>query len=151
MRTSRGMGAMRTSKMPTGRTITRKDNPDTVRMFGAGGSAKKSIPREEPSRPLTAEEMRRARPKPDGVKVPDRLFQGESERGDDLIRDKKAKGGKVIWIKGAIKTPGALRKQLGVGKGEKIPANKLAKAAKASGKLGRRARFAQTLAGMKKR
>ncbi len=49
------------------------------------------------------------------------------------------------WIAGAIKKPGALRKSLGVKKGEKIPAKKLAKAAKAGGKLGRRARLAQTL------
>lgn len=34
------------------------------------------------------------------------------------------------WIKKAIKNPGALHKKLGVPKGEKIPAKKLAKAAK---------------------
>ena len=56
------------------------------------------------------------------------------------------KGG---WIKGAIKKPGALHEQLHVPKGEKIPAKKLAKAAKAPGKLGQRARLAQTLKGMK--
>ncbi len=32
------------------------------------------------------------------------------------------------WIKGAIKHPGALRKSLGVKKGEKIPKGKLEKA-----------------------
>ena len=32
------------------------------------------------------------------------------------------------WIAGAIKKPGALRKKLGVKKGEKIPLNKLKKA-----------------------
>ena len=54
------------------------------------------------------------------------------------------------WIAGAIKKPGALRKELGV-KGDKpIPAKKLAKAAKAPGKLGRRARLAQTLRKLKK-
>lgn len=53
------------------------------------------------------------------------------------------------WIQGAIKKPGALRKELGVKAGEKIPAKKLAKAAKAPGKLGQRARLAQTLKGMK--
>ena len=62
-----------------------------------------------------------------------------------------AKGGKTKWIQKAIKKPGALREQLGVPKGEKIPAKKLAKAAKAPGKLGQRARFAQTLAGMRKK
>jgi hypothetical protein len=49
------------------------------------------------------------------------------------------------WIQKAIKKPGALRSELGVKKGNKIPASKLAKAAKAPGKLGQRARFAETL------
>jgi hypothetical protein len=49
------------------------------------------------------------------------------------------------WIAGAIKHPGALHKQLGVPQGKKIPAGKLAKAAKAKGTLGRRARLAETL------
>jgi hypothetical protein len=49
------------------------------------------------------------------------------------------------WIAGAIKAPGSLRKSLGV-KGDKpIPAKKLAAAAKAPGKMGQRARLAQTL------
>lgn len=54
------------------------------------------------------------------------------------------------WIAGAIKKPGALKKELGVKAGEKIPAGKLAKAAKAPGKMGQRARLAQTLKGLKK-
>lgn len=49
------------------------------------------------------------------------------------------------WIKGAIKHHGALRRELGVKQGEKIPAKKLAKAAKQGGKLGQRARLAMTL------
>jgi hypothetical protein len=53
------------------------------------------------------------------------------------------------WIAGAIKKPGALRKQLGAKEGQPIPAKKLAKAASAPGKLGQRARLAQTLKGMK--
>jgi hypothetical protein len=60
----------------------------------------------------------------------------------------KAKGGK--WIQKAIKKPGALRAQLGAKKGEPIPAGKLAAAAKKPGKLGQRARLAQTLKKMKK-
>ena len=56
------------------------------------------------------------------------------------------KGG---WIKDAIKKPGALHEQLGVPKGQKIPAKKLATAAKAPGKLGQRARLAETLKGLK--
>jgi hypothetical protein len=49
------------------------------------------------------------------------------------------------WIKGAIKKPGALREALGVKKGETIPAAKLAAVAKKPGKMGQRARLAQTL------
>jgi hypothetical protein len=55
-----------------------------------------------------------------------------------MAKDKK-------WISGAIKKPGALHKQMGVPEGKKIPTGKLAKAAKAGGKLGQRARLAQTL------
>jgi hypothetical protein len=61
-----------------------------------------------------------------------------------------AKGGKANWIAGAIKNKGALHKQLGVPEGEKIPAKKLAKAADKPGKLGQRARLAETLKGFKK-
>ena len=53
------------------------------------------------------------------------------------------------WIQKAIKKPGALHKQLGVPQGKKIPASKLAAAAKKPGKLGQRARLAQTLKGFK--
>ncbi len=53
------------------------------------------------------------------------------------------------WIQKAIKKPGALRKSLGVKKGKKIPAKKLAAAAKKGGKLGQRARLAQTLKKMR--
>lgn len=50
------------------------------------------------------------------------------------------------WIAGAIKKPNALRKSMGVKEGDKpIPAGKLAAAAKKPGKMGQRARLAQTL------
>jgi hypothetical protein len=49
------------------------------------------------------------------------------------------------WIAGAIKKPGALHRQLGVPEGKKIPAGKLSAAASKGGKLGQRARLAQTL------
>lgn len=49
------------------------------------------------------------------------------------------------WIAEAIKKPGALRKALKVKEGQTIPAEKLAKAVKAPGKMGQRARLAQTL------
>ena len=54
------------------------------------------------------------------------------------------------WIQKAIKKPGALHKELHVPEGKKIPAKKLAAAAKKPGKLGQRARLAETLKGMKK-
>lgn len=51
------------------------------------------------------------------------------------------------FIAGAIKHPGALHKEMGVPMGQKIPAGKLAAAAKKPGKLGQRARLAQTMRG----
>ena len=90
MMPSRGMGDIAPSKMPKGKTIERKDDPNKVEAFAKGG-----------------------------------------------------------WIKDAIKKPGSLRKALGAKKGEPIPAGKLAKAAKAPGKLGQRARLAETLKGLK--
>lgn len=58
------------------------------------------------------------------------------------------KGGK--WIGKAIKKPGALHEDLGVAKDKPIPAKKLAKAAKEKGKVGARARLAETLRGLRK-
>ena len=54
------------------------------------------------------------------------------------------------WIKGAIKHPGALHRALGIPEGHKIGAARIAKAAKQGGKIGREARFAQTLSKMHK-
>jgi hypothetical protein len=54
------------------------------------------------------------------------------------------------WIQKAIKKPGALRKALDAKEGQPIPAKKLAAAAKKPGKMGQRARLAQTLKGLKK-
>jgi len=95
MRPSRGMGAMRASKMPGKKIIKRKDNPDDVAVY--------------------------------------------------------AKGGKANFIQKAIKKPGALRAELGTPEGKKIPAKKLAAAAKKPGKLGQRARFAQLLGRLRKK
>jgi hypothetical protein len=94
MRPSRGMGDMNPSKMPKGKTITRKDDPNKVSMY--------------------------------------------------------AKGGSTSFIQKAIKKPGALHEALGVPKDKKIPAKKLAAAAKKPGKIGQRARFAEILKGFKK-
>ena len=54
------------------------------------------------------------------------------------------------FIKGAIKRPGQLHRDLGVPEGKKIPAARLSSAAKRPGKVGQRARFAQTLKGLNK-
>lgn len=75
-----------------------------------------------------------------------KVTQADILKGRGVETAKKggmAKGGK--FIQEAIKKPGALRASLGVKEGKTIPAGKLAKAAKAPGKLGQRARFAQTL------
>ena len=58
---------------------------------------------------------------------------------------------KKKWIQDAIKPQnvGKLRSALGVKEGKTIPAKKLAAAAKKPGKMGQRARLAQTLKKMK--
>lgn len=69
------------------------------------------------------------------------------KRRDNTDFTEYAKGG---WIKGAIKKPGALRESLGVKEGQTIPAKKLAAAAGKPGKMGQRARLAQTLSKLRK-
>lgn len=54
------------------------------------------------------------------------------------------------WIKSAISKPGALKKELHVPAGKKIPAKKLEAAAKKGGKIGARARLAETLKSLNK-
>lgn len=53
------------------------------------------------------------------------------------------------FIQSAIKKPGQLHRDLHVPQGEKIPAAKLEAAASKGGKIGQRARFAETLKGMR--
>lgn len=57
------------------------------------------------------------------------------------------------WIQKALRggNRGALHRQLGVPEGKKIPLTTLRKAAKAPGKLGRRARLALTLRGLRRK
>ena len=69
-------------------------------------------------------------------------------RGGRNVSAKKKK--KKNWIPKNLKK-GALRKSLGVKEGKKIPAKKLAAAAKKPGKLGQRARLAQTFKKMNRR
>ena len=53
------------------------------------------------------------------------------------------------WIKGAIKHPGALHRELGVPQGDKIPKAKIEKAAHSDNPtLAKRARVAETLSSM---
>ena len=87
-------------------------------------------------------------------KFPDLTGDGEVTKAD-VLKAKgvfkaggMAKGGK--GIQEAIKKPGALRSALGAKEGKPIPAGKLAAAAKKPGKMGQRARLAQTLKGLKK-
>ncbi len=85
-------------------------------------------------------------------KFPDLTGDGKVTQADVLkgrgVEGMK-KGGSTKWIQSAIKKPGALRSALGVKEGKPIPAKKLAAAAKKPGKMGQRARLAQTLKKMK--
>ena len=54
------------------------------------------------------------------------------------------------WIQKANIKKGALRSQLGIKKGKKIPLSKLKSAAKKGGKLGKRANLALTFRNMRK-
>ena len=87
-------------------------------------------------------------------KFPDLTGDGEVTKKDILkargVEGFKKGGSTSKWIQEAVKKPGALRKALGAKKGEPIPAKKLAAAAKKPGKMGQRARLAQTLKGLKK-
>ena len=71
-------------------------------------------------------------------------------RGGRKVAAKKKKKQKKNWIPKNLKK-GALRKSLGVKEGKKIPAKKLAAAAKKPGKLGQRGRLAQTFKKMNRR
>ena len=55
------------------------------------------------------------------------------------------------WIKGAIKKPGQLHRDLGVAQGKKIPDSKIEAAEKRGGAVGKRARLAETLKGLRKK
>lgn len=55
------------------------------------------------------------------------------------------------WIKGAIKRPGQLHRDLGVPQGKKIPRGRIQAAAKGSGKTAQRARLALLLSRLRGR
>ena len=54
------------------------------------------------------------------------------------------------FIAGAIKRPGQLHRDLGVPQGKKIPEGMIQAAAQKPGKVGQRARFAETLKGLRR-
>lgn len=58
---------------------------------------------------------------------------------------------KKNWIQDAIKKPGALHEELHVPMDKKIPQAKLKKAEKKGGKIGKRARLAETLSKLRKK
>ena len=73
----------------------------------------------------------------------------EAEKHNKKLGEEAEQVTEKNWIAGAIKKKGALRKALHVPAGEDIPASKLEKAEHAKGKLGRRARLAATLKGLR--
>jgi hypothetical protein len=73
----------------------------------------------------------------------------QTKEDHDERREHREK--KTNFIAGAIKHPGALRKELHVKKGHKIPVAKLEKTSHAKGKEGKRARLAMTLRKLRKR
>jgi len=77
------------------------------------------------------------------------LYSGEQLKR--LERGYKKGGSPKKWIGKAIEKPGALRKSLGVKKGETIPEKKLEAASEKGGKLGKRARLAETLKRMNRK
>lgn len=132
---------MKPSKMPGKKIIKRKDKPQDVEMYAKGGKVglyANIHAKQARIKAGSGEKMRKVGAK--GAPTAEAFMQSAKTA-------KSAKGG---WIKDAIKKPGALHEQMGVPAGKKIPAKALAKAAKAPGKLGQRARFAQVLKGFKK-
>ena len=70
-------------------------------------------------------------------------------KGEALMRARKR--GQKRFIQSAIKKPGSLHTALGVPQGQKIPPSKIAAAASKGGNLGQKARFAQVLAGIRRK
>jgi hypothetical protein len=85
--------------------------------------------------------------------LPIKAGEESGESVDDVTSDESDSmdEAKKKWIQKAISKPGALKKSLHVPTGEKIPASKLAAAAKKGGKVGQRARLAMTLSKLKKK
>jgi len=91
----------------------------------------------------------------DNDQLPPSMETGQEDNLGEITfeQSKEIEETKKKWIQNAIKPgkKGALHKQLGVPQGQKIPADKLAAAAKKGGKVGQRARLAMTLKKLKKK
>jgi hypothetical protein len=87
-----------------------------------------------------------AKKKKRGLRPASAVAKSEQDASHKMYKKSKKKN----FIADAIKHPGMLHKELGIKAGKKIPAKTLSKAASKGGKLGQRARFAQTLKGLKK-
>jgi hypothetical protein len=91
----------------------------------------------------------------DNDQLPPSMEAGQEDNLGEITfeQSKEIEETKKKWIQNAIKPgkKGALHKQLGVPQGQKIPADKLAAAAKKGGKVGQRARLAMTLKKLKKK
>ena len=82
-------------------------------------------------------------------KTAQRIYKADGGRVEYATGGRvEAKDGK--WIQKAKIKKGALRSQMGIKKGKKIPLSKLKAAAKKGGKLGKRANLALTFRKMKK-
>jgi hypothetical protein len=114
----------------------------------AGKSAKKAVGRSPAKKTGIARALSNPGASKRSATATARLTANAAKKAGRKSSAKKSAGGK--WIAGAIEHPGALHKDLGVAQGKKIPAAKLAAAAKRPGTVGRRARLAQTLSKMNK-
>lgn len=112
--------------------------------YKRGGKAEGGSKLPSPYEAMRSEERRGSIKVEEKNRMPSPKEAAESARRVGDVPEGRKTGGKK-WIAGAIKKPGALRKSLGVKKGETIPAEKLDAAAEKGGKLGQRARLAQTL------
>jgi hypothetical protein len=60
MMASRGMGAIAPSKMPKGKTITRKDDPNKVEMYAKGGLTAKYMSFDAKGKPAGMKKVQKA-------------------------------------------------------------------------------------------
>lgn len=138
------------TKVPEAFTGDKKTGlqPTTPRLYKRGGAVKRqeggtvTNPTEVKTSMGRLRETKSAK---DASRILPPPKEAVSRSGKEPQDTPSRKEGGRKWIAGAIKKPGALRKSLGVKEGKTIPPKTLDKAAKAPGKMGQRARLAQTL------